>query len=150
MKKLFYLCLAILLCTSLFVTGCLKKTQIYGEEFVEAMDNKGYEVVDVISDIDSNTIKEAYIASKEDYYINFYVLENIEEAELLYDYYKDNYKIVSGMTTSESDMINYKKYIVKSDDKYMVISQIEYTLLYASAKAEQQEEIEELLVQIGY
>ena len=47
-------------------------------------------------------------------------------------------------------MKNYSKYTLQSDNKYMVVSRIEDTVVYVKVDSKYKDQIKDLLKEIGY
>lgn len=141
----------------LFVKTILNKEKdpITVEEFKSTMKSKGYEILNVEEQFDEyNYIKDAYIAmsSDEEYQIEFYKISDVENATMFYNYNKsifESSKSASSMQTN-NDMKNYSKYTLQSNDKYMVISRIEDTVVYVKVDSKYKEKIKDVLDEIGY
>ena len=138
------------------LTGCNnKKSAITSTKFTDVMINDGYNVVDVKNQFNEyDQIKEAYVAlsENEDYQIEFYVLENDDEA---ISFYENNKQIFEeskvGVSTYKNfDLNNTNKYILTTDGKYKLLSRIDNTMIYLNVDEKYKENVVNVLKKIGY
>lgn len=150
-KKVF---LGITLVTIIFLTtGCFKKKVITTEEFKNKAENSGYITINVKNQyMNDLRIKEATVAQKEDYQVEFYVLDDNSNAKIIFsntkeDFQKDKDK-VSVETTK--NMLNYSTYSLKTGGYYMYLSRVQNTLLYVKVKEKYQDSVKELIKELDY
>ena len=134
----------------------LNKQPITVSEFKEIMEDKDFEIIDAIDQFEdyNDYIKKAYIALEEDYdyQIEFYKLDEEDDA---IDFYKTNKEIFEDSKGSSSvetkvSMGNNSKYTLKTKDEYKVVSRIEDTVIYADVDEKYEDEVKEILKEIGY
>ncbi len=153
MKKLKVILLLILV---IFLSACsFDKKAIDSSEFKEIMRDNSYYVVnskDQFSEYDY--ILNSYIAidSQQNYQIEFYELEDEENAIAFYDYNKDifeGYKISTSIYTDVS-FSNNSKYTLTTDDSYRVLSRVDNTVIYISVDKKYKDEVKSILKELGY
>ena len=87
-----------------------------------------------------------------DYKIEFYKLAEEDNA---ISFYKTNKEIFENSKDSVSaeksiSLGNNSKYTLKTKDKYKVVSRIENTVIYVDVDAKYEDEVKEILKEIGY
>lgn len=132
-----------------------EKDSISAEQFRSLMEERGYLIFDVTSQYEEyGYVEKAYIATTSDkkYQIEFYVLSDDEEAIYFYNTNKIIFENSKGGVSSQttSEISNYSKYALSSNDKYMVISRINNTAIYLNVEDEYKDIIKDLLKEIGY
>lgn len=132
-----------------------EKDPITVEEFKSTMQNKGYIIIDAKEQFDEyEYIKDAYIAMTDDgeYQIEFYKMSDKENATMFYKHNKSVFESSKSSSSAQTnnDMKNYSKYTLQSDNKYMVVSRIEDTVVYVKVDSKYKEQIKNLLKEIGY
>ena len=134
----------------------LNKQPITAGDFKDIMEDKDFEIIDAIDQVDDydNGIKKAYIALEEDYdyQIEFYKLDEEDDA---IDFYKNNKEIFEDSKGSSSvetkvSMGNNSKYTLKTNDEYKVVSRIEDTVIYLNVDDKYEDEVKEILKEMGY
>ena len=86
MKNKSYVVIGIIM--SLLLTGCGEKKEITGQTFKTKMEDKGYQVTNIVDNITNYTYLEtAYKATEKDTFceMNFYQTTDTEHAIYLYD-----------------------------------------------------------------
>lgn len=138
----------------LFLTACSNKEKIDSAKFKDVMTSKGYNVVDVTEKTDSDAATSVLIAMSKDntYQVEFFELVNEETAINTYNINKSNFleNKSSKYSQTEKDVKNYSKYTLTSSGKYMVVSRIENTLVYANVTDDKKDEIKSVLKELGY
>lgn len=132
-----------------------EKNSITVEEFKSAMKNKGYIIIDVREQFASyDYIKDAYIAMTDngEYQIEFYKMSDKENAVMFYEHNKSVFESSKSSSSAQTnnDMKNYSKYTLQSNNKYMVISRIEDTVVYVNVDSKYKDNIKDILKEIGY
>ena len=134
----------------------LNKQPITVSEFKNIMEDKDFEIIDAIDQTDDydNGIKKAYIALEEDYdyQIEFFKLDEEEDAIDLYKHNKEIFEDSKGSSSVETkvSMGNNSKYTLKTNGEYKVVSRIENTVIYADVDDKYEDEVNEILKEIGY
>lgn len=133
----------------------LNKEPISAKDFKDIMEEKDFEIVDAINQFEGyDYVKKAYIALEEDYdyQIEFYRLDEEDDAIYFYNLNKDKFEAQKGSASAETtvNMGNNSKYTVKTKDEYKVVSRIEDTVIYADVDEKYEDEVKEILKEIGY
>ena len=149
MKKLMMVLLLLLL---VGVVACGKKVALTADEFKSKMETKGYEVLDITDQYDEGTIEAALIAMKDDYQIEFYVVNNDEQAIRAYNQNKDYFEElkVSGSIETETSVTKNAKYTLTSAGRYMVVARVDNTFLYADVDSTHKSEVSDDIKDLGY
>lgn len=119
------------------------------------MENKGYIIIDAKKQFDGyNYIQDAYIAmnDKGEYQIEFYKMSDKENATMFYEHNKSVFESSKSSSSAQTnnDMKNYSKYTLQSNDKYMVISRVEDTVVYVKVDSKYKDNIKDILKEIKY
>ena len=142
MKKL------IILFLLLFTIGCSKKS-INTSEFKSIVRDNGYYVISIKDQFkEYNYITEALLARKDNVNIEFYVMIDDENAKAFYDLNKE---VMDAYRTSDSmykDKQN--KYVLSTDERYMVISLIDNTCIYVDTEITNKAKVNSILKKLGY
>ena len=141
---------------AIVVNKNLNKQSISANEFKKMMEEKDFEIFDAKESQfkDYDYVKRAYVALEEDYdyKIEFYKLAEEDNA---ISFYKTNKEIFENSKDSVSaeksiSLGNNSKYTLKTKDKYKVVSRIENTVIYVDVDAKYEDEVKEILKEIGY
>lgn len=132
-----------------------EKNSITAEEFKSVMENKGYIIINAKEQFDGfNYIQDVYIAMSDDgeYQIEFYKMSDKEDATMFYEHNKSVFESSKSSSSAQTnnDMKNYSKYTLQSNNKYMVISRIEDTVVYVNVDSKYKDNIKDILKEIGY
>ena len=100
----------------------------------------------------SKAINNVIIARKDNYQIEFFVVENVDVAVSSYNLNKETFEKSKGNKTVETKktMGNTSRYTLKANSKYKVISRIENTFIFINAPQEKSEEIDKILKELSY
>ena len=134
----------------------LNKESISANDFKNIMEDKDFEIVDVMDQFEEydEYIKKAYIALEEDYdyQIEFYKLDEEDDAISFYKTNKEKFEASKGSSSVETkvSMGNNSKYTLKTNDEYKVVSRIEDTVIYVDVDEKYEDEVKEILKEIGY
>lgn len=156
MKKVKSL-LSVLLCISIAIvfTGCTNKTAITADSFITSMTNLGYSVGDAAeqySEYEHITSAHIAIDSTESYQIEFYEAINDEFANAMYSTNKQDFETEnkdSSVRTSV-EIGNHCKYTNVHDGKYIIISRIANTIMFAVVDAQYKTAVDEVFKALGY
>ena len=150
MKKLISILIGAVLIFA--VIGCGNKKAMTVEEFESKMEKNGYEVVDISSKYPSKKIKNVIIAKKDNYQIEFYVVENVDVAVSSYNLNKEIFEKSKGNKNIETktSIGNTSKYTLKANSMYKVISRVENTFIFINAPSDKSEEINTVLKELNY
>lgn len=153
LKRTFILIISIF--SIVAITGCQNKNAITIDEFKTKMNDLGYVLQDAKNQFNKyDFVKEAYIAAESNYnyQIEFYILEDIEQAKKFYE----NNKIIfekskDGVSTHTSiNVNNYAKFILETNDKYKLLSRIDNTVIFVNSDLKYKNNINEVLKKLGY
>ena len=144
MKRNILLIILVLFC----LTGCNKKT-IDSNEFIKKMKSKGYEIVDISNDTVNEFIKEAYVATKDEKNIDFYIADTKENAASIYNNQYDLYYSEEG-NYNEIRKDNYTSYSKTYAGNYIYFCQIDNTVLVARSSEDNKKDIEKIINKLGY
>lgn len=137
------------------ITKNLNKEPITAHDFKDKMEYKDFEIIDAIDQFeDYDYIEKAYIALEEDYEykIEFYKLDEEDDAIRFYNINKEVFDDSKGSSSAETSvsMGNNSKYTLKTKDEYKVVSRIENTVMYADVDEKYEDEVKEILKEMGY
>ena len=137
------------------VTKNLNKEPISASNFKSIMEDKDFEIHDAIEQFEEyGYVKKAYVALEEDYEykIEFYKLDEEENAIRMYNKNKEIFEESKGSSSVETkvSMGNNSKYTLKTKDEYKVVSRIEDTVIYADVDEKYEDEVKEILKEMGY
>lgn len=130
-----------------------EKERITAEEFYNTMQGKGYIVVDATEQYaEYDYIKKVYIATPSDYSykIEFYELT---DNNLSLQFYNNNKSLIENSQNStrvDLNGVNSNKFAIKSNGRYSTISRIDNTNIFVNEKTEYEEEIKQILQELGY
>ena len=142
MKKL------IILFLLLFTVGCSNKS-INTNKFKSIVRDSGYYVISIKDQFSEYSyITEALLARKDTINIEFYVMSDNENAKAFYDLNKEVIYAYRTNTSIYKDKNN--KYILSTDEKYMVISLIDNTCIYVDTDIKNKDNVNNILNKLGY
>jgi len=132
-----------------------ERDSITATQFKEFMEDKEYIMLDATNQVGGvDYVERVYLAMdlEDGYQIEFYQFEEEEEAE---NFYKNNRRIFEldeddAKFQSSLQGSNYARYSLIVDDKYKKISYIGDTAVYLDVDRENQEEVEDILDELGY
>ena len=141
MKKIIIICLLVL------TLGCSRKS-ISINKFKDIMRDNNYYVISIKDQFKSYSyIKEAYLARK-DINVEYYIMNDKDNTKAFYDYNKD---IIEAYKTKYDEYKEFEsKYILSTDEKYMVISCIDNTCIYIDTDIKNKEEAISITKKLGY
>ena len=145
------LCVVVLM---LSLGACTSKTPKTAAEFTQIMESAGFTVTD---ESDSANGMEYYITSLhmaegEDYDFEFCVFDDVESAEGLFKYLKENMddKYPVGAITTSVSIGNYSYYTLSVDGNFYLLSRIDNTLLCCEAYEINKDEVVDHVEKLGY
>ena len=101
-----------------------------------------------------SNIKDIYIAAnpKDNYQIEFYVLESVDTAKTFFSENKTRFSKEVGKNKIEtkSKKGNSEKYTVTSLGQYRLVSRIENTVIYLDTRESNKKKVDEILKELGY
>lgn len=151
MKKRYLI--AILLLSLFTLTGCFTKQALTTDEVKSKVSEIGFNVSDAKSEYaDYDHIIESLELGNSNFYIQFFVVNDEEKAKILFN---NNKEIIDGnrngtYKNSSTSGKNYETYELESDGKYMYVSRIDNTIIYANEKVEYKEEIRKIIDTLKY
>lgn len=124
-------------------------------EFKTIMQSKGYNVYDAKNEFLYHAyIKNVYMAEAKDssYKIEFYEFFDKEHADLFFKNRKSSIEDLKSKSLSQHtvNINNFSKYALELEEKYIVISRIDNTIIYVDTNAMNKENIKNILDEIGY
>lgn len=155
MKKLKLIFSTFIFIFLFLLTGCMKKEAITSENYQTTMEAKNFTVVEATSQFSNyGYVKKALVALSSDssYQIEFYELDNEENAKGFYDTNQKQFEENEGeMSYSrKTNIANYSKYVLVSDGYYKVVSRIDNTVVYLNVPEDKKTEVEGILEELGY
>lgn len=141
MKKIIIICLLVL------TLGCSKKS-ISIDKFKRIMRDNNYYVISIKDQFESYSyIKEAYLARK-DINVEYYIMSDTNNTKAFYDYNKD---IIEAYKTKYDEYKEFEsKYVLSTDEVYMVISCIDNTCIYIDTNIKNKDEANKIIKKLGY
>ena len=152
-KKILYV--LTLMVVTVTLTGCGNKKAITIDEYKDIMSTNSFVLNDAKNRISVNSnIKDIYIAAnpKDNYQIEFYVLENVDTAKTFFSENKTRFSKEVGKNKIEtkSKKGNSEKYTVTSLGQYRLVSRIENTVIYLDTRESNKKKVDEILKELGY
>lgn len=154
MKKFSITGLVILFLLSLAACGT-PKTALSADEFRTKAEEAGYEVQDALDQFaDAEAVEAVLIAidKTNDFQIEFYVLQNENQAIQSFNNNKNGFESNKGNESSESSvsLSNYSKYALSTNGQYYVVSRIDRTFIYVVTSDVNKETVNSMLRSLGY
>ena len=122
-------------------------------EFKDKMESNDFVVLDVSTQFsEEKHVEGVYIAQKDNYEIEFFYLNNNENAVKVFNGNKatiDREKGESSFSTNQN-IRNFSSYALKTDGSFKYISRIDNTFLYLNVAEEYEEEVRFILEKLGY
>lgn len=139
----------------LTVTGCGNKTAISADDFKTKLEDKGYTVQDATDQMNGvEEIKKVYIAidADEKYQIEFYELNNEDNASVFFNENKEKFEKTKSSTNSEtsSSMGNYSKYALTTNGTYKAVSRVGRTVIYIDVEDDNKSKVQSILKELDY
>lgn len=131
-----------------------EKTPVKAEEFRTTMESNGFKVVDVTSQFAqyNGYMNTAYVAQKDEYQIEFFVLSSLDNAVSMYNTNKAKFESQKANASGsyETSIKNYSVYSITTNGKYKYVSRIDDTLIYIDADTTYQGDIKAIVKKLGY
>lgn len=155
MKKFKKLLLVLVLCVSaLTLTGCGNKKEITAEEFKNILTERNFVIHDVQQQFSSySNVTDALVAKNDNYQIEFLAFTDEDGAKTSFLVNKTNFENAKGtVTTSQLSVTtdNYETYHLVSNGKYMHVTRVGKTIIYADVDSKFKGEVEGIIEDIGY
>lgn len=141
---------------ALMYTILKPKTAATVESFQQVAADKGYESYDMTSDYESyDTVTSAILAQdpeNTDMQVEFYVLDNEQDASDIFDVNKSSFDTNAGdnNTKSSKSVSNYETYTVKDDNQYMYICRVDNTMVYIQTSVDNMDAAKAFTSELGY
>lgn len=153
MKNKSYVVIGIIM--SLLLTGCGEKKEITGQTFKTKMEDKGYQVTNIVDNITNYTYLEtAYKATEKDTFceMNFYQTTDTEHAIYLYDNTKKALEELQDTTKKKTsnNFANYNRYLVTTGTNFYAISRINNTVVIIDSSKSCEKTLKQALKTLGY
>lgn len=152
MKK--KLLLGLLLIGLLFITGCTAKEKLEPSNFKKIMEKKGFIVTEQtgIAIAEGGNVDLSYKAETPDqrYVINFYEFDGEVSAQGFYAKKQAELGSTGSQVYTELNLGNYSKYTMIYHERFAAISRVSNTVVYVDTEKNYQEEVKQLLLDIGY
>lgn len=141
----------------IFATGCgEEKVAVEPTTFISTMKEAGADVNDQTETMEkissATSVQVAYM--EEQYQIEYYEFGEETDASYLYsasvEQLEDAAEAASGVTKTNVNTGSHGKYTISMDGKYVVVSKIGNTVMYATATSDYKDTVKELLEQMGY
>ena len=153
MKKLSF-CLLLIMC--LFITGCgepkLKEVTTL-ERFTEVAQNNGFSVVDNSDDyFGIDYIVDSRKAIIDDNEIEMVVYDNSENADRTLKQHIESFVTLKSTAAAQKDVEgeNYHTYFLVSNNRYMISTRVENTLIFSKVMVENKDLVENVISELGY
>jgi roadblock/LC7 domain-containing protein len=149
MKTLFLYIIAAILIFS----GCsTNKTPLTSDGFKEKMEEAGFEIYDITDQYEEGLLDAAFVTMKEDYKLEFYVLNTSDDAKAMYNANKSDFEdLRSGNSAYNSvNLGNHASYKLTTEDGYYVVSRIDNTLVFVKTDKKNKDAINKVLKDLGY
>lgn len=153
MKKLSIYFLVII---CLFMTGCSsnkKKDIISLNDFDKILTDNGFTVSDNMSNYSNvDYIVEAKIAVIDDIEIEMVKYTTNDYAVAVQDNQIESFNLLksTGAHEDKEKGSNYYKYVLVSNNRYMINSRVDDTLIFCKTLLENKEKVEEIYSELGY
>ena len=144
-----FVLLSILIGTILFYLNREKET-ITISEFIEYMTNNNYVVSNVGNQISEDIgIKEAYTAldKKSNYQITYYEFTDDNRA---ISFYNNSKSIYESSQNNNTGYKNYSKFILLTNDRYVSISRISNTIIFANIDSNYKDAVKIVFNELNY
>ena len=149
MKRLFNIIAVCLLCTIL--VGCSSAKSITNKEFGEILSKEGYQINDASSQYKNNNLVEiANVASKDHHQIEFYVSKDSSHSKKLFESDIQIFGEKNNDTIVTKDSKNAQVYSIIRNGKYIYISRINNTLVFAYVDESEKDIVDGVIKKIGY
>ena len=155
MKKFKKLLLVLVLCVSvLSLTGCGNKKEITVNGFNRMMEERNFAIYDVKEQFSSySNVTDASVAKNDNYQIEYLAFTDDEGAKTSFIVNKNNFENAKGsVTTSQLSITtdNYETYHLVSNGKYMHVTRVGKTIIYADVDSKFKGEVEGIIEDLGY
>lgn len=131
------------------------KTPISSIGFATTMSSKGYKITDASDQLAQyEYVTKVYIAGNKstNYQIEFYELSDDTMAKSFFNQNKTKFENQKESASAETNVKgkNYSKYTLSTGNKYKVLSRIDNTVIYLDVYDSYEEEVKNILGELGY
>ncbi len=159
-KKIIVVFIILLIILSLIVIIALinlnkGKKVISDSDFINYMEEHGYEVNDVTNKSKKNDdLVKSYTAidNKTNLQVTYHELSDEKRAKTFYDNYISIFFVPTDKSSSNENINknNYSKYILSTNDKYICISRVDNTIIYAQVESKDKDTIKTIFDDFSY
>lgn len=145
--------LSIILLILVLFSGCSLRKNVYSfDKFQEYTITNEYQFTDITDQVDNKNIIEAGMASTSTWHIEYYHLNNKEEALKMFNYNKSTFENSTKVKSLqlESTGLNYNYYSLTTNKTFMYVCQVDDTLIYASVPVEYRKKVLKFIQNMGY
>lgn len=148
------ICLLLGLC--LFMTGCGEdkvKTVATLDMFDNVTTNKGFTIVDDLEEYENvSYILDSKLATYDDIEIQMIEYSDNESAIKVQESQIESFDLLksTGAHVKKDKGSNYYSYVTVSNNRYMVSTRVDNTLIFCKVMLEDKELVEEILNELGY
>lgn len=149
-KKITLILLITILCLSL--TACSAKEPLTTGDFTKIMENNDFTVVDSTLFVQETvTAKTVLTALSDNYEIDFYELDCVDTAKDFFNLNKEAFLSEdSSEYYAEVNGTNFNYFELTNDTGFRLVSRIENTVLYCYTDTEYEDDILEVVKELGY
>ena len=139
----------------LMLVGCVTNKElevVTSDKFTNTMTNNSFQVV---SNLDScngaSYVTESYEATLDDIVIDFVNYTSKEDAEKVLANHITSFSVLKSTGASEKNETgkNYHKYVLISNNYYMLSERIDTTLVFSKTKLKNKDALEKILEELG-
>lgn len=158
MKKINKILVVLVFCLILFITSaCLfTKDAIDSTKFTSIMTKNQFKVTDVTdqyTNYDYISSVQVAISENNEYQIEFYKLDSIENAKKMYESnkldFEEEERSISAFT-SNVDMGNFNTFSLSDATSYRYICRVDDTLIYVKTTKDYQNKVKKMIDELGY
>lgn len=142
----------ILLLLIFILCGCQSKSALTPTEFKNIMTNNKYKVSNITDNYQYDRLFKSYKATKHNYDIIYYKLNNKEQAINFYESSQVNLNLNKTNNKKETNVStnNYNKYTLTTSDSYLILCRIDNTIIYSSVDIKYKNKVNSIIKKIGY
>lgn len=151
MKKILCAFLSVLMLAGLFAGCDTSRTPKSAEQFRNQMEAEGFTIVDVTDEVGNSMLTNGLVAEGKDFQLEFYVFSTNEIGEQVYNenvrMFKEEY---TNGTSSSMTASNYNYFRYTTEEKFLLVSQIDNTMIWCSVDKACKDEVIRLVEALGY
>ena len=127
----------------------ITKEAISVNTFIEVMEDNDFAVTKV-TDKDSTNAKDAYIAEKGEYQIEFYTFDDVDDADDFFNITRSKFDSDRANTRIQFHGRNYESFNIVTGGKYKFVERIDKTVIYVNVDNEYKKSVNDALEKLGY